>query len=555
MKITKYFLFTCKNNYNNTNNYIYNLMIKGGIIRKISSGIYIWLPNGVKIISNIINIIKFYMNKLFGIELYIPILQNSNFLKKSNRYNLYGKELFNLYNRNNKLFILSPTNEEIISYIIGNEINNDFPKFYYQIQTKFRDEIRPRYNILRSKEFIMKEAYSFHNSIKCLKNFYNKVIDLYKNIFNYIGINFYYKKASCGNIGGISSHEFHVKSLYGDNDIYIYKKKKNRKILKERKKFKLVNLLKKNIFILLNNVNFIKTVLVKLYFEKYKNYLFILIPYLSKISLFKLYNIFPLVKKIKLISDKSILKKFNINGIFFCPFGYFYQIIADISLYNWKNFVFGSNINNNFYINVNWYKNVNLSYFCDICKNINFYISNNIKKNNYKINSIELAHIFNLMDNYSKIFIKNYLLNKKKIYMGCYGIGISRLIFSIIEKYSNNNDIIFPLSISHFKLGILPINMYNCIKIYNFSFKIYNILLKNNIDILIDDRKLYFGEMINDFEVIGIPNILIISNRLLSFNLVEFRDRINNNIKYINKNLIIDFLIFKYSNYKNNLFN
>lgn len=351
MKIKQYYLFTKKNISNNyNNNRIYNLMIKGGLIRKLSSGIYIWLPNGLKIINNINKIIKKYMNKLNGIELYIPILQNSIFLKKSNRYSLYGKELLKLYNRYNKLFILSPTNEEIISSIICNEVkNNCYPKFYYQIQSKFRDEVRPRYNILRSIEFIMKEGYSFHNCKKCLNNFYEDILLIYRDIFNYIGINFFYKEARCGNIGGILSHEFHINSYYGDNKIYYYKYIKNivnnnnlyfkkNKNKNNLRKIKLLNiskyLFKKNIKDIININFFIKSILIKIYTKKYSYFMFILIPYKKKIDINKLYKIFPFIINIKILKKKYINKKFNISNFFICPFGYFYQVIADYCLLN-----------------------------------------------------------------------------------------------------------------------------------------------------------------------------------------------------------------------------
>ncbi len=563
MKIKQYYLFTKKDIFNNyDDNKIYNLMIKGGIIRKLSSGIYIWLPNGLKIINNINKIIKKYMDKLNGIELYIPILQNSTFLKKSNRYNLYGKELFKLYNRYNKLFILSPTNEEIITNIICNEVkNNYYPKFYYQIQNKFRDEIRPRYNILRSIEFIMKEGYSFHNCKKCLNNFYENVLLMYQNIFNYIGIDFFYKEAKCGNIGGILSHEFHINSSYGDNKIYYYKyikniinnnnlyfkKSKNKNNLK---KIKLFNISKKiynrNIKDFINVNFFVKSILIKIYTKKYNYFMFILIPYKKKIDINKLYKIFPFIINIKILKKKYINKKFNINSFFICPFGYFYQIIADYSLLNWKNFIFGSNIQNVVCYNVNFFKNINVSGFFDICKNIFFFVKKKISnKKLYKYSSIEIAHTFKLMNYYSNIFVNKNILNKN-IFMGCYGIGITRLVFSIIEKYSINNNIVLPLSISHFKIGLIPIDMYNNINVYNISFKIYNFLLFNKINVLFDDRKLYIGKMLTDFEFIGIPNILIISNKMLLLNLIEFKDRLNNNIKYINKYDIFNFLYFKY---------
>ncbi len=563
MRTKKYFLFTKKDNLKKDKNNICNLMIKGGLIRKLSSGIYIWLPNGLKIINNINKIIKKYMNKLNGIELYIPILQNSIFLKKSNRYNLYGNELFKLYNRNNKIFILSPTNEEIITNIICNEVKNNFyPKFYYQIQNKFRDEIRSRYGILRSKEFIMKEAYSFHDSIECLNKFYKNILLIYKNIFYDIGLDFFCKKAKCGNIGGKLSHEFHTISFYGENKIYYYKyinkilnfnylnNKNNKKFFR---RIKLVNiskyLLKFNFKKIINVNFFVKTILIKIYTKKNKSFMFILIPYKKEIDFNKIYKIFPYIINIKIVKKKKILKKFNINNIYFLStFGYFYQIIADFSLLYWKNFIFGSNIKNSIYYNVNFFRDINVSGFFNICKNVFIFIKKKKKiKKFFKYKTIELAHTFKLMNYYSNIFIKKNKLNNKKIYMGCYGIGITRLIFSIIEKYKNKNNIILPISISHFKIGILPINMYNNIKVYNMSLKIYNFLLFKKISVLLDDRKLYMGEMLNDFYVMGIPNILIISDKMLSLNLLEFKDRLNNNIKYINKNNIFIFLENKYN--------
>ncbi len=561
MKTTEYFLFTSKNNFNKEKNIIYNLMIKGGLINKLSSGIYAFLPNGLKLINNIINIIKYNMNKINGIEMYIPIMQSSSIWKDSKRYYKYGDELFKLYDRKKKLFILSPTNEEYITKIICNKYYNFnlFPKLFYQIQTKFRDEIRPRCNILRSKEFLMKDAYSFHNSKKCLDNFYLNMIDIYINIFNKIGLNILYKKADCGNIGGYLSHEFYILSKYGENNIYINKNenkyffiKKKKKIKFNYKNIKLIyfsNFLIKNINNFINTNIFIKTYLVKLYKKKYISKLFILIPFYKSIDINKLYILYPLIKKIIFLSEKYIYKKYKILNIFFGPIGINYPIIADISLKNWINFIIGSNKNKSFYFNVNWYKNINIYGFFDLCKNINFYISSNINnKKLIKNKSIELAHIFKLMDYYTNIFInKNNILNKN-IYMGCYGIGINRLIFSIIEKFNNKKSIIFPLSISPFKLGIIPINMYKNKIVYNLSFNIYFFLKKNNIDILLDDRKLYFGEMLTDFDVMGIPNILIISNKMLKLGLVEFKDRNNNIIKFINKNNICNFLLFKYNN-------
>lgn len=559
MKTTKYYLFTSKNEFNKEDNIIYNLMIKGGLIRKLSSGIFIWLPNGLNIINNVCNIIRNNMNKVFGIEIYMPIMQSSNIWKYSKRFYKYGNELFKFYNRNKKLFILSPTNEECITKIICDENfnNNDFPKVFYQIQTKFRDEIRPRYNILRSREFLMKDAYSFHNSIKCLDKFYLNMIDIYINIFNKIGLNILYKEADCGNIGGFLSHEFHVPSIYGENEInisknkykYFFNYKNNKKIF--YKSIKLIyfkNFCNKYINDFININLFIKTYLIKLYKRKYISKLFILIPYNKKIDIKKIFCLYPLFNNIFIKSKKYIYKKYKLFNFFFSPIGINYPIIADISLKNKINFIVGGNKNNCFYINVNWFKNIFVSGFYDICKNLNIYISKKLNNNILKLKSIELAHIFKLKNFYTNFFYKKNNLLKNNLYMGCYGIGINRIIFSIIEKYKKKNSIIFPLSISHFKLYIIPINMYNFKIIYKFSFNIYYFLKKNNINVLLDDRKLYLGEMITDCDLIGVPNILIISYKMLLIDLVEFRDRVNNIIKFINKKNIFNFLLNKYNN-------
>ncbi len=556
MKITNYFLFTSKNNYIKNDDYIYNNMVKGGFIRKLSSGIYILLPNGFKVINNLIRIIRFYMNNIGAVEMFMPIIQPLDIWKKSNRYIRYGKELFLLNSRNKKKFVLSPTHEECITKLICEENINRyfFPKIFYQINTKFRDEIRPKYNFLRSKEFIMKDAYSFHDSIKCLDINYYKILNVYKNIFKYLGLNIFYKKADCGIIGGCLSHEFHILSKYGENILYLLKNKNIFLKKNNKNKYKRIKLIKNinfnneynlNKFIDINK--FVKTFLLKFFYIDRVSWILIMIPYEKKINFIKLYKIFPFVKNIILINKNDI--KINFNYIFFGPFNFNYQIIADYSLFNFKNFIIGANKNNSFYFNVNWFLNIGISGFYDICNNFSFFLNKNNKDRSIKYKSIEIAHIFQLSNYYYNFFSNKNILCKKNIYMGCYGIGITRLFFSIIDYYSSNKKIVLPLSISHFKLGILPINMYKCDLVKNFSFKIYYELLNNNIDVLLDDRKLYFGEMLTDFEVMGVPNILIISKRNILYNLVEFIDRINNLSKLINKNRILDFLLLMYKNF------
>ncbi len=568
MKTTNYSLFTSKNiSLDKNSNLIYNLMIKGGLIRKLSSGIYIWLPNGIKIINNIINIIKKYFNNINAIEINMPVIQPSYIWRKSNRLVEYGKELFKFYDRNNKLFIISPTQEEVITQLICNEnlSLNFFPKIFYQIQKKFRDEIRPKLGILRSREFFMKDAYSFHNSLNSLNKCYLKIFEIYKCIFKEIGLNFFYKKADCGNIKGILSHEFHVFSKYGEDknkininrkyfsySYYFNKINKCNFINYRNKNFeilKLLNIKKLNSLIKLRNFikirKFVKTYLVECIDNIKTFFLFVLVPLNKKIDLHKLYYIYPFVHKIIVWKKKKIEFKYKFKSLFLGPF-LNYKIISDYSLITTKNFSIGSNRKNYFYINVNWYININVSGFYDICKNFCFNL-NNIKNNNNikKFTSSEIAHIFKLGDYYSSIFINKNRINKN-IFMGCYGIGINRIISCLIEQYNDHNGIIWPLSVSNFKLGILPINMYKFDLVYEISMKIYNFLISNNIEVLLDDRKLYIGEMITDLNLLGIPNLLILSNKMLKLGLVEFQDRLNKIKKFFYVDDILNYLLLKY---------
>ncbi len=550
MKTKNYCLFTNKNK--KFDNNIYNILINGGFIRKLCSGIFIILPNGLRIINNIINIIKLEMNNFNCLEIKLPSIIPSILWKKSGRLKSYGDELYKIYDRNNKLFLISPTNEEVITNFFFKEkyLLNNFPYIFYQINDKFRDEIRPRFSLVRCKEFIMKDAYSFHKSLNCLNNIYYKMIDIYKKIFNLLGLNIFYKKAKCGKIGGSYSHEFHVLSNYGENNILINKiiynkifyKFKNKNIYLNNLKYLYIN--KKDSFInKVNFFNFVKTYILKIFFRSKIIFLILLIAYYNKIDLNKVKKLYPLCIKIKILDKKDILNIFNINYIFLGPFGFNFRIIADNFLINYKNFLIGSNLNNYIFKNVNWILHINVSNFVDIKKNYSFFVDKCKYLDLFKEKkSMEIAHVFKLSNYYSNFFNNN----NNDIFMGCYGIGVFRIFISLIESYSISGKLILPLSISNFKIGIIPINMYNIKIVYNLSFKIYRFLIKNKIEVLIENRDIYFGNMINDFEYIGIPNIIIISERLLLNNLIEFRDRFNKLNQFININKIFDFLLFKY---------
>ncbi|QJC32484.1 aminoacyl--tRNA ligase-related protein [Enterobacteriaceae endosymbiont of Donacia dentata] len=415
MLTTNYLFFTSKNRiYNQNKKDSYSLMIKAGMIKKLSSGIYIWLPTGLRVIKNFEKIIRFSMNNINAIELLLPIIHPSNLWETSGRINDYGDELLKILDRKKKNFILGPTHEEVINYLITHEIKSYklLPIHLYQIQTKFRDEIRSRLGVIRSKEFIMKDSYSFHMNKKCLQQTYKIVLNTYKKIFDLIKINYCIVQADNSFIGGNISHEFHIFSKNGENKIFLDKK-------------------------------------------------------------------------------------------------------------------------NNYFLN-NHLKN-----------NLTFNQQNRIKIKN----SIEIAHIFKIGKKYSdsmNVYIYNKKKIKKKLYMGCYGIGISRLIAAVIEQNFDSKGIYWPNSLlAPFVVAIIPINMYNYPIVKKKSFFIYKKFISLGIKVLLDNRKENPGVMFSDIDIIGVPHIIIINNKNIINNNIEYKYRKTGFQNIIALDLIIDFILKK----------
>ncbi|WMC20344.1 MAG: proline--tRNA ligase [Enterobacteriaceae bacterium PSpyr] len=544
MRTSNYNLYTIKDISFNSDIISYKLMLKSGMIRKLNSGFYVWLPIGLIILKNIIKLIKKEMNKINFLEINMPIAQSANLWKKSKRLKKYGLELIKFYDRKKKLFILSPTNEEIISKIISNEITSykQLPLKFFQIKTKFRDEIRPNLGVIRSREFIMKDAYSFHNSKKCLKKIYNNIYKTYIKIFKKLGLFFNIIKANSGEIGGKLSHEFHILIKKKKNNNYylnknnnINKKKKN--IEKNRQIF-FFNILNKKINnkLKLLNKNLIKIIIVNF---KNKN-IILLIPKNSKINIYKIYKLNNICKPFNFLSKnkikKLLIKNFNSIKYLFLNF----TIIADYSILKMKNFLIKFNNIKAFLINLNWIKNLKLFYLADL---LNYSKKKNIINNLYINKSIEVGHIFKIGNKYSKIINKcNF---KKNIHMGCYGIGITRLIAAIIEQNYDKKGIIWTNKLAPFKVSILPINLYKYKIVNDITEKIYMNLFKKKINIILDDRKIQIGKMFNDIELIGIPHLIIISNKNCKNGFIEYKYRSNNKIIFLKKEYIINYILKK----------
>ncbi|WP_338516194.1 proline--tRNA ligase [Candidatus Legionella polyplacis] len=572
MRISKWFLSTNKNSINNEENISYQLMIKSGIIRKISTGLYTWMPLGLKILQKIKNLIRQEMNKNNAIEILMPILQPSTLWKKTGRWNIFGNQLMKLKDNRHKEYCLSPTHEEIITKLIKHELKSykQLPIIFYQIQNKFRNEIRPRFGTIRTQEFIMKDAYSFHLNNECLKNTYKIMRETYCNILNKLKLNYRIVKANNGNIGGDISHEFQILTNIGE-DIIIYSNKSNyaanleqatdlkssikhyQSIIKSnnnnnnniktnKKIFEITSNNEMSIFFKAKKEKIIKTFIVE---GKHNPFIALILKENDELNLTKAEK-HPLIKSpIKLIKEKTIKKIFNTLPCFLGPINLKIPIIVDYHALMVNDFICGANEINKFYLNVKWGKDVHCNDVYDLRKVQVGDLSPDGKGKLKSCKGIEIAHIFQIGNKYSKI-LNAKILNKNhkltNLIMGCYGFGVSRIIAAIIEQFHDANGIIWPFEIAPFQIVIIPINAHQSNLIKTISENIYEQLIKENWDVLLDDRNEKPGILFMDHDLIGIPHHLIISYKNIKNNLIEYKSRKNKERYLIPINKITQFI-------------
>lgn len=545
----------------------YKLLIKSGLIKMHSSGIYTYLYLAWKVIKNIKSIIRCEMNIIGSQEISMPILQSIDIWKKSLRWNEYGNELFKLKDRTNRLFCLSPTHEEFVTLLVKKSVESykKYPMHLYQIQSKFRDEKRPQSGLIRMKEFIMKDGYSFDIGKKKSLHSYYKIQEVYKHILNIFNIKYRIVLAHAGNIGGSTTHEFCILVNNGDNDFIICKCCKKAYDLKIYEKDAIINIKKKRNFVYyINNMNiqkrknafFTKFFITNIILCQINNtYMLIILEYKYILNLNKIkhanhsknikilclnklfYYLFKIRRSslyseifkehkvlITMVFDNTLLYRYNLT---FCGLYSNYTDIYPIkNLYNkWqKNFI---NINN--YI---------IDCICCICNN-NIFIEK----------GIEIAHTFFLGKKYAKIFNLSIKYQKNLVRfldMGCYGIGISRLLSITIEKHNDKKGILWPSKIAPFKISIITFN--NRV-IHKITYQIYNHIKQRSINVLYDTRAHNIIRKLKDHELIGIPMTIIFGKNFATNRKIEIKkNRITiKQILYKENNLNVFIIeIYKY---------
>ncbi|MDB9865671.1 proline--tRNA ligase [Candidatus Thioglobus sp.] len=545
MKSSDYLISTVKEAPNDAQIISHQLMIRAGLISKLASGLYSYLPMGVRIIQKVEKIIREEMNKSKALEVLMPVAQPAEIWKESKRWEEYGPELLRFKDRHDRDFCLGPTHEEVITKIAKQYLRSykQLPINLYQIQTKFRDEIRPRFGVMRSREFIMKDAYSFHIDEQSLNETYQLMHQTYCNIFDRIGFDYRPVLADSGTIGGDSSHEFHVLAESGEDAICFSdgsdyaaniervetlpqgEPKSAEKALElvETPGVKTIadvcNLLK------VEPINSIKTLIV----EGNDNNLVALVlrgdHELNEVKSSKIDG----VKQPLQMAEEGVVKK-QLG----CSFGSIgvvnleIPVIVDFAAAALSDFICGANEDDKHFVGVNWGRDTKKIIASDLRIVVSGDPSPDGKGNLEIKRGIEVGHIFQLGTKYSDSMNANVIGEDGRsvnMNMGCYGIGVTRIIAASIEQNHDDRGIIFPEAIAPFQLVIVPINYNKSSRVKALADQLYLDCIEQNIEVLLDDRKERPGIMFADSELIGIPHRLVISDTHADNGKIEYKSR------------------------------
>jgi len=556
MRTSKYYINTLKEAPNEAELISHKLMLRSGLIKRVASGIYTWLPLGLKILRKVENVVREEMNNTGALEILMPAVQPAELWEESGRWEFYGKELLRLKDRHDRDFCFGPTHEEVVVDVAKKDIKSykQLPFTFYQIQTKFRDEVRPRFGVMRAREFIMKDAYSFHQDAQSLQITYASMYQAYTNIFTRLGLKFRAVNADTGSIGGTGSHEFQVLADSGEDIIayseesdyaanielaeaYMSEIASNSPELKSMEKVATPQEKTCEEVAKLLNIDIKHTVKSLVFEGSDGNVVLILIRGDRELNEVKGSKLKALKEPLTFANTEAIATNFNCQPGFIGPVGFNGLIIADREVSMMTNFVCGANNDGFHYINVNWGEN---SKKPDMVVDLRNVVDGDITPDGVgKIKlcrGIEVGHIFQLRTKYSEAMNFTCLDQNGKpqlVEMGCYGIGVSRIIGAAIEQNNDERGIVFPINLAPFELVIIPVNYYKNEPIKSVADELYAKFKQAGIDVLLDDRNERIGSMLADSELIGIPFRIVIGEKTLTNNEVEFytrKTRITENI-------------------------
>jgi len=569
MRTSQFPLHTLKETPSDAEIASHQLMLRAGLIRKLAAGLYIWLPLGLRVLRKVETIVREEMNRAGGLEIEMPAVQPAELWQESGRWDDYGPELLRFHDRHNREFCFGPTHEEIITDLARNELQSyrQLPVNFYQIQNKFRDEIRPRFGVMRAREFLMKDAYSFHLGQESLQQTYDVMFATYNSIFNRCGLEFRPVEADTGSIGGNASHEFHVLADSGEDAIafstgsdYAANVEKAEAVAKSSERpapseelrildtpdAKTINELVTQFDQAVEKT--LKTLIVAASDETDANFVALLLRGDHELNEIKAEKLSQVAAPLCFASDEEIQDAIGAGPGSLGPLNLQIPCIADRSAAVIADFSAGANEDGKHYFGINWERDLPLPEIADLRNVVEGDPSPDGKGTLTIARGIEVGHIFQLGEKYARA-LKAEVLDESgrgtTMTMGCYGIGVSRVVAAAIEQHHDDNGIVWPASIAPFHVSLLPMRMDKSDKVRESVEQIYRELNDAGIEVLLDDRNTRAGIMFADMELIGIPHRVVIGERSLNEGVVEYRARTDNENSMIPVGEIVNFLTQK----------
>ncbi|MDO5054791.1 MAG: proline--tRNA ligase [Pasteurella oralis] len=548
MRTSQYLFSTLKETPAEASIVSHQLMLRAGMIRPLASGLYTWLPTGLRVLHKVENIIREEMDKSGALEVKMAVTQPAELWQESGRWEEYGPELLRFKDRGERDFVIGPTNEEVITDLVRRELSSykQLPLNLYHIQTKFRDEVRPRFGVMRSREFVMKDAYSFHTTHECLQNTYDVMYQTYSNIFNRLGLDFRAVQADTGSIGGSASHEFQVLAQSGEDDVVFSTESDfaanielaEAVALGERgpvtEELRLVDTPNaKTIAELVAQFNqpiekTVKTLVVHATEESGHKLVALLVRGDHELNEIKAEKVDIVASPLQFATDEEIRAVVGAGTGSLGPINLPMPIVIDRTVANMDNFSAGANQDGKHYFGINWERDLAVPQVADLRNVVEGDPSPDGKGTLQIKRGIEVGHIFQLGTKYSAAMnatVQGEDGRPQTMIMGCYGIGVTRVIAAAIEQHHDERGIIWPENIAPFKVAIVPMNMYKSESVQQFAEELYRTLTAQGVDVIFDDRKERPGVMFADMELIGVPHMIVIGEKNLEKGEIEYKNR------------------------------
>ncbi|MGB0845865.1 MAG: proline--tRNA ligase [Thiolinea sp.] len=527
----------------------HQLMLRAGLIRREASGLYSWLPYGLRVLRKVEAVIREEMDKAGAVELLLPTMQPAELWQESGRWEQFGPELLRMKDRHQRDFCYGPTHEEVITDIVRRDVNSykQLPVNYYQIQLKFRDEVRPRFGVMRSREFIMKDAYSFSLTQESLQQCYDEMYDAYIKVFTRLGLDFRAVEADNGSIGGKGSHEFHVLADSGEDDIvfsdgsdYAANIEKAEALAPDYERAEPTEAMRlvdtpdtKTIQALVDNFDMpvektIKTLIVHASDETDADFVALLVRGDHELNEIKAEKLPEIAAPLEFATEEEIRAAIGAGPGSLGPVNLPMPCIVDRTVAVMSDFGAGANIESKHYFGINWERDLALPQVADL---------RNVKAGDPSpdgsgtlsiVRGIEVGHVFQLGTKYSESMGATVLDENGKarpMIMGCYGIGVTRVVAAAIEQNYDENGILWPAAMAPFQVVIAPLNMKKSAAVRETAENLYQQLSAQGIEVLFDDRDMRPGAMFADQELLGIPHRIVVSDRGLKNNELEYKAR------------------------------